>query len=109
MWNAGGLDYGRSRFETFFSKEGIVFDPNTGKLNTAAPTKLPIGVEGDFMASYWVGNALIRNGFKPSPVNSEDSISVYCEAPDRLRIQLPNAEEGTRMRRKCGGDGLMDS
>ena len=51
-------------FETFFSKEGIVFDPNTGKLNTAAPTKL-IGVAGDFMTSYWVGNALIRNGFKP--------------------------------------------
>ena len=81
-------------FETFFSKEGIVFDPNTGKLNTAAPTKL-IGVEGDFMTSYWVGNALIRNGFKPSSV-SEDYISVYCNAPDSLRIQFP-AEEGTRI------------
>ena len=79
---------------TFFSKEGIVFDPNTGKLNTAAPTKL-IGVEGDFMTSYWVGNALIRNGFKPSSV-SEDYISVYCNAPDSLRIQFP-AEEGTRI------------
>ena len=32
-------------FETFFSKAGIVFDPNTGKLNTVAPTKL-IGVAG---------------------------------------------------------------
>ena len=79
-------------FETFFSKEGIVFDPNTGKLNTVAPT-VPIGVQmkrryGDeFMVSYWVGNALIRNGFKPSPVN-KDSINVYCEAPDRLRIVL---------------------
>ena len=77
-------------FETFFSKEGIVFDPNTGKLNTVAPT-VPIGVEGDLMVSYWVGNALIRNGFKPSPVN-KDSINVYCEAPDRLRIQLPNGD-----------------
>ena len=72
MWNAGGL----------FS------------CNTAAPTKL-IGVEGDFMTSYWVGNALIRNGFKPSSV-SEDYISVYCNAPDSLRIQFP-AEEGTRI------------
>ena len=71
-------------FETFFSKEGIVFDPNTGKLNTVAPTKL-IGVAGDFMTSYWVGNALIRNGFKPSSV-SEDYISVYCNAPDSLRM-----------------------
>ena len=33
-------------FESFFGKEGIVFDPATGKLNTEAPTS-PIGVEGD--------------------------------------------------------------
>ncbi len=46
MWNAGGLDYGRSFRETFFSKEGIVFDPNTGKLNTAAPTKALLGLRG---------------------------------------------------------------
>ena len=43
-------------FESFFGKEGIVFDPATGKLNTEAPTS-PIGVEGDFLTSYWVGNA----------------------------------------------------
>ncbi|MDD2953750.1 MAG: ABC transporter ATP-binding protein [Parabacteroides sp.] len=77
-------------FETFFSKEGIVFDPNTGKLNTVAPT-VPIGVEGDFRTSYWIGNALIRNGFKPSSVH-DDHINVYCDAPDKLRIHFP-AEE----------------
>ncbi|WP_455620791.1 ABC transporter ATP-binding protein [Parabacteroides sp.] len=75
-------------FETFFSKEGIVFDPNTGKLNTVAPTT-PIGVEGDFTTSYWVGNALIRNGYKPSPAN-KDYISVYCDTPHRLRIHYPD-------------------
>lgn len=77
-------------FESFFSKEGIVFDPNTGKLNTAAPTE-PIGVEGDFTTSYWVGNALIRNGYKPSAV-SKVYISIYCDAPDRLRIRTLNGE-----------------
>lgn len=74
-------------FETFFSKEGIVFDPNTGKLNTVAPD-VPIGVEGDFTTAYWVGNALIRNGYKPSPV-CEGRVNVYCEASNRLRIEFP--------------------
>lgn len=77
-------------FESFFSKEGIVFDSNTGKLNTAAPTE-PIGVEGDFTTSYWVGNALIRNGYKPSAV-SKVYISIYCDAPDRLRIHSLDGE-----------------
>ncbi len=41
-------------FETFFSKEGIVFDPNTGKLNTVAPTKLIGGCGGfyDFLLGW---------------------------------------------------------
>ena len=47
-------------FESFFGKEGIVFDPATGKLNTEAPTS-PIGVEGDFLTSYWVGNLLFHD------------------------------------------------
>ncbi len=74
-------------FETFFSKEGIVFDPGTGKLHTEAPT-VPVGVEGDLTTSYWVGNALIRNGFKPSLV-SEEYVSVCCNAPNDLRILFP--------------------
>lgn len=75
-------------FETFFSKEGIVFDPSTGKLNTVSP-HIPIGVEGDFTTSYWVGNALIRNGYKPSPVG-EEYINIYCESYNRLRIEYPD-------------------
>lgn len=75
-------------FETFFSKEGIVFDPNTGKLNAVAPN-IPVGVEGDFTTSYWVGNSLIRNGHKPSPVSGE-YINVYCESPTCLRIEWPD-------------------
>lgn len=77
-------------FETFFGKEGIVFDPTTGKLNTKAPINL-IGVEGDFLTSYWVGNALIRNGYRPSPV-TEDSISINCMAPHELLISWPDGK-----------------
>lgn len=75
-------------FETFFSKEGIVFDPSTGKLNTVAPDT-PIGVEGDFTTSYWVGNALIRNGYKPSPVG-KGYVNVCCDMHDRLRVEFPD-------------------
>lgn len=80
-------------FETFFGKEGIVFDPSTGKLNTKAPI-YPVGVEGDFLTSYWVGNALIRNGYRPAPV-TKGSISINCLNPHQMLISWPdgNREE----------------
>ena len=74
-------------FESFFGKEGIVFDPATGKLNTEAPTS-PIGVEGDFLTSYWVGNALIRNGYRPSPVK-EGQLNITCKSPHELVVAFP--------------------
>lgn len=75
-------------FESFFHKEGIVFDPSTGKLNTEKPTT-PIGVSGDFLTSYWVGNALIRNGYRPSPADPS-YISIECLAPTHLRVSYPD-------------------
>lgn len=74
-------------FASFFGKEGIVFDPSTGKLNTRAPVD-PVGVEGDYLVSYWVGNALMRNGFRPSPVQSGQA-NVCCLSADRLCLTLP--------------------
>lgn len=79
-------------FESFFRKEGIVFDPSTGKLQVPKPLR-PIGVEGDFQTSYWVGNALIRNGYRP--VATGDAYpNIYCEAPDRLQIVWPYKDGG---------------
>lgn len=75
-------------FGNFFGKEGIVFDPSTGKLNTERPST-PIGVEGDFLTSYWAGNALIRNGFRPSPVSC-DYRSLNCISPDRILLTNPD-------------------
>lgn len=75
-------------FESFFSKEGIVFDPSTGKLSTEAPTR-PVGVEGDFLIAYWVGNALIRNGYRPSAVES-GSLRVECRAARQLILTSPD-------------------
>ena len=77
-------------FESFFGKEGIVFDPSTGKLNTKAPVE-PIGVEGDFLVSYWVGNAMIRNGFRPSAVK-DGQININCLDARHLSLTLPGGE-----------------
>lgn len=80
-------------FETFFSRDGIVFDPSTGKLNTQAPVS-PIGVEGDFLVSYWVGNALIRNGFRPSPVK-EGQMNINCHSAHQLVMTVPDSATKT--------------
>lgn len=75
-------------FSSFFGKEGIVFDPSTGKLNTQAPSQ-PIGITGDFLTSYWAGNALIRNGYQPSPLCKE-YISLECINPHLVHISYPD-------------------
>lgn len=77
-------------FESFFQKDGIVFDPTTGKLNTVKP-KRSIGVEGDFVVSYWVGNALIRNGYKPSSLNP-DLPAILCRTKNEILISYPDGE-----------------
>lgn len=77
-------------FESFFNKKGITFDSSTGKLTADKPS-LPIAVEGDFNTAYWVGNALIRNGFKPSSV-SESNTRIHCFAPDKISLFLPDTD-----------------
>ena len=78
-------------FGTFFNKKGIVFDSSTGKLTADKPL-VPIAVEGDFNTSYWVGNALVRNGFSPVSAN-ESEIVVYCESPTKIILSLSDKEK----------------
>lgn len=73
----------------FFSKENIAFDKGTGKLNAVRPTIFPIGVLGDFNTSYWVGNALVRNGFTPSQMQ-ENGYNVICKSPSEIELHLPS-------------------
>lgn len=71
-------------FETFFNKNDIHFDSSTGKLTADKPSQ-PIAVEGDFNTSFWMGNALIRNGFRPcSP--KESDIRISCEGPNEIAL-----------------------
>ena len=73
----------------FFSKENIIFDQSTGKLSSVLPKVLPVGVSGDFQTSYWVGNALVRNGFTPSAIQ-ENGINVICHSRENLELQYPD-------------------
>ena len=78
-------------FETFFSKDGIVFDQPTGKLSAVMPLE-PIGVEGDPVVAHWVSNALIRNGFCPSPTD-KNLTNIYCIDRNHLQMVRSNGTE----------------
>ena len=78
-------------FATCFNKEGITFDSASGKL-TADYRLVPIAVEGDEITSKWVGNALIRNGFKPSAKN-ESNMLISCHSPNQISLYLPDSSE----------------
>ncbi len=76
--------------ESFFSKEGIQFDPSTGKLSAIGATE-PVGVEGEFRTAYWVGNALLRNGYQPGVV-CDGQPNIICVDKNHIRLQVPGQE-----------------
>jgi len=78
-------------FATFFNKGDITFDAATGKLTIDRPS-FPITVEGDSITAYWAGNALMRNGFRPTSQN-ESNIRIYCHHPNRFSIFMPGSDE----------------
>lgn len=75
----------------FFSKENVVFDNATGKLSAAVSQIRPVGVSGDFNTAYWVGNALVRNGYTPSQTR-EGIINITCISPSDIQVNLPGGE-----------------
>lgn len=80
-------------FASFFGKEEISFDATTGKLQVQANTT-PIGIEGEMVTSYWAGNALIRNGYRPT-APQEGCPHIICTNPHRIEIRLPSGEVKT--------------
>jgi iron complex transport system ATP-binding protein len=77
-------------FESFFGKEGMTFDPFSGRLEVET-VRRPIGLEGDPLTSCWVGNALIRNGWQPSPAGHPPRI--HCIHKHRLILSLPGGKQ----------------
>ncbi|MDR0538148.1 MAG: ABC transporter ATP-binding protein [Tannerellaceae bacterium] len=73
---------------SFFDKNNITFDIHTGKLSSPAPTS-PIGIDGDPLVAYWLGNALVRNRFKPSPPG-HNYPNVVCSCSRNFTVILPN-------------------
>ena len=78
-------------FATFFHKKGITFDASTGRL-AVDKTLSPIAVEGDTNTAYWVGNALIRNGFRPS-TTTESNGRILCHSPNHFSYYSPDTAE----------------
>lgn len=78
------------RLSTFFNRDEIAFDVSTGKLNIPMGNN-PIGVEGDFLTSFWVGNALVRAGYSPSP-SSEDYPLVSCHSANDIGLRLKDGK-----------------
>ncbi len=70
----------------FFNRDLIKFDLNTGKFTIPMPSN-PIGIEGDFVISYWVGTALIRAGYMPS-AKSEEYPLITCHANDKIEVKF---------------------
>lgn len=88
--------------EKFLSKENIIFDSSTGKLTSTVKEIRPIGVTGDFNTAYWVGNALVRNGFTPS-TEQKEGINIICHGPNSMEIILAGGEkkEATNVAALC--------
>jgi iron complex transport system ATP-binding protein len=76
-------------FEAFFGKEGMEFDPYTGRIETTAPLA-PIGLEGDRLTAIWVANALRRAGWQP--VDAGRLPGVNCVNRNHIILTLPSGE-----------------
>lgn len=74
-------------FGSFFEKEGIRFDMQSGRLS-AEPRIIPVEIAGDPLLVYWVSNALLRNGYLP--VSERDCpITINCLAPNLFDLSTP--------------------
>ncbi|MDR1937574.1 MAG: ABC transporter ATP-binding protein [Tannerellaceae bacterium] len=79
-------------FERFFGKGSMVFDSSTGRLNVKT-SLAPIGIEGDPLTVHWAGNALIRNGWQPSPATLPPCIN--CIHKHQFILTLPGGTQKT--------------
>lgn len=75
-------------FGTFFERENIHFDINTGKLSAEARKK-PVGITGNSVVVYWVSNALVRNGYCPEPVALQEII-INCVSACDIEVTGPS-------------------
>ncbi len=67
-------------FKTFFEREGVVFDNNSGSFKYQRVNSKPIVLEGDSVALKWVGRALYRQGYKTVDEDCDYKIRVVSNS-----------------------------
>jgi iron complex transport system ATP-binding protein len=80
--------------ESFFAREGILFDSHTGCFRSDEDYSERVHIVGKGITSYWVKNALERNGFKPGGYNKADiQIEITTGEDPEYVISGPHVKE----------------
>jgi len=80
--------------ESFFAREGILFDSNTGCFRSDEDYSERVHIVGKGITSYWVKNALERNGFKSGGYNKADiQIEITTGEDPEYVITGPHVKE----------------
>lgn len=75
------------KFNSFFEREGILFDKETGSFRVHNPIAKSVHITGAGVEAQWVANALVRNGFTPSTdPDSEYRVEVSEEFPGEYLV-----------------------
>lgn len=75
------------KFNSFFEREGILFDKETGSFRVHNPLAKSIHINGVGVEAQWVANALVRNGFAPSTdPDAEFRVDVSEECPGEYMV-----------------------
>lgn len=74
-------------FNSFFEREGILFDKETGSFRVHNPLAKLVHITGVGVEAQWVANALVRNGFAPSSdPEAEYRVEVSEEFPGEYLV-----------------------
>lgn len=76
----------RGDLDRVFSGGTVAFDARTGIFRSASPGLVPVRLEAtDGILRFWGGNALRRNGFRPTDPDESASFTLNVESGDRLK------------------------
>jgi iron complex transport system ATP-binding protein len=74
-------------FNSFFEREGILFDRETGSFRVHNPIAKSVHITGVGVEAQWVANALVRNGFTPSAdPEAEYRVELSEECPGEYLV-----------------------
>jgi len=77
-------------FNRFFGKNGISMDLETGAIHFEHPKAEPIYVNAAKSISYWVNNALVRNGYRAVYTPEESDIHITVKEFPEMEIHKIN-------------------